>query len=65
MMNNKVWNRKGFYELPRREEISSRWKLKIKEEGVYQSRLVVKGYNQQAGVEFVRLRVILILWVAI
>ena len=75
MMKSEVWNRKGQPELPNgRKGIGTRWIFKIKKDGVYRARLVAKGYNQQAGVEFdynyapvlneVTFRVMLILLIA-
>lgn len=62
--NQKTRNRKG---------IGTKWVFKQKKNGVYRARLVVKGYDQIAGVDFqysfapvtseVTLRILLILWV--
>jgi hypothetical protein len=74
MLKNKVWRKEGLDHLPRnRKGIGTKWVFKQKKNGVYRARLVVKGYDQIAGVDFqynfapvtseVTLRILLILWV--
>ncbi|MFM8622589.1 MAG: reverse transcriptase domain-containing protein, partial [Holophagaceae bacterium] len=74
MLKNKVWRKEGVDELPRnRKGIGTKWVFKKKKNGVYRARLVVKGYDQVAGVDFqynfapvtseVTLRILLIIWV--
>jgi len=58
---------------PGRKGIGTKWVFKKKKNGVYRARLVAKGYNQVAGVDFqynfapvtseVTLRILLIMWV--
>jgi hypothetical protein len=68
-----VWSY-GLNHLPRnRKGIGTKWVFKEKKNGVFRARLVVKGYDQIAGVDFqynfapvtseVTLRILLILWV--
>ena len=74
MLKNKVWRKEGMDHLPsNRKGIGTKWVFKQKKNGVYRARLVVKGYDQIAGVDFkynfapvtseVTLRILLILWV--
>jgi len=74
MLKNKVWRKEGLDHLPRnRKGIGTKWVFKQKKNGVYRARLVVKGYDQIAGVDFqynfapvtseVTLRILLIMWV--
>lgn len=74
MLKNKVWRKQGLDHLPRnRKGIGTKWVFKQKKNGVYRARLVVKGYDQVAGVDFqynfapvtseVTLRILLILWI--
>ena len=74
MIKNRVWSRKGCHALPSgRKGIGTKWVFKEKKNGIYRARLVAKGYNQVAGVDFqynfapvtseVTLRVLLVLWV--
>ena len=74
MQKNKVWRKEGLDHLPRnRKGIGTKWVFKQKKNGVYRARLVVKGYDQVAGVDFqynfapvtseVTLRILLVLWV--
>jgi hypothetical protein len=74
MLKNGVWRGKKFLNtLPsNRKGIGSKWVFKKKKNGVYRARLVVKGYDQVAGVDYqynfapvtseVTLRILLILW---
>ena len=73
MLKNKVWRKKGIDYLPQnRKGIGTKWVFKQKKNGIYRARLVVKGYDQIAGVDFqynfapvtseVTLRIMLILW---
>jgi hypothetical protein len=54
MLKNMVWRRKkGLNNLPpNRKGIGTKWVFKKKKNGVYRARLVAKGYNQIAGVDF-------------
>jgi len=53
MLKNGVWNRKGEDKLPaNRKGFGTKWVFKIKKDGTYRARLVAKGYNQIAGVDF-------------
>lgn len=74
MLKNKVWRKEGIASLPpNRKGIGTKWVFKKKKNGVYRARLVVKGYDQVAGIDFqynfapvtseVTLRVLLILWI--
>ena len=74
MLKNGVWNRKGEDKLPAdRKGIGTKWVFKIKKDGTYRARLVAKGYNQIAGVDFqhnfapvtneVTLRILLMTWI--
>jgi len=74
MLKNKVWRKEGVNDLPRnRKGIGTKWVFKKKKNGVYRARLVVKGYDQVAGIDFqynfapvtseVTLRILLIIWI--
>lgn len=74
MIKNKVWRQEGVNTLPpNRKGIGTKWVFKKKKNGVYRARLVVKGYDQIAGIDFqynfapvtseVTLRILLIIWV--
>jgi len=75
MLKNLVWRRKkGLNNLPpNRKGIGTKWVFKKKKNGVYRARLVAKGLNQIAGVDFqynfapvtseVTLRILLIMWI--
>ena len=74
MIKNKVWRKEGVENLPpNRKGIGTKWVFKKKKNGVYRARLVVKGYDQVAGIDFqynfapvtseVTLRILLILWI--
>ena len=74
MIKNMVWLRKGLTVLPPgRKGIGTKWVFKEKKDGVFRARLVAKGYNQIAGIDFqlnfapvtneVALRIMLILWI--
>jgi len=74
MIKNKVWRKEGIDNLPsNRKGIGTKWVFKKKKNGVYRARLVVKGYDQIAGIDFqynfapvtseVTLRILLILWI--
>jgi len=74
MIKNKVWRKEGLDNLPsNRKGIGTKWVFKKKKNGVYRARLVVKGYDQIAGVDFqynfapvtseITLRILLILWI--
>ncbi len=54
MLKNMVWRRKkGLNNLPpNRKGIGTKWVFRKKKNGVYRARLVAKGYNQIAGVDF-------------
>ena len=54
MLRNGVWRKNnGVSSLPNgRKGIGTKWVFKIKKNGVYRSRLVAKGYDQIAGVDF-------------
>ena len=74
MIRNGVWRNKGTNSLPaNRKGIGTKWVFKKKKNGVYRSRLVAKGYDQIAGVDFqynfapvtseVTLRILLVTWI--
>ena len=53
MIKNMVWTCKGISILPEgRKGIDCKWVFKIKKDGTYCARLIAKGYNQKAGVDF-------------
>ena len=53
MKKNDVWEQEEINELPKdRKGIGTKWVFKIKKNGMYRARLVAKGYNQIAGVDF-------------
>ncbi len=53
MIKNGVWKRKGINQLPsNRKGIGTKWVFKQKKNGVFRARLVVKGYDQVAGIDF-------------
>ncbi len=53
MIRNGVWRKKGLDTLPsNRKGIGTKWIFKVKKNGVYRARLVAKGYNQIAGIDF-------------
>jgi hypothetical protein len=73
MLKNGVWRRKGVNTLPDGQKgIGTKWVFKIKRDGTYRARLVAKGYNQIAGVDFqynfapvtseLTLRILMVLW---
>ncbi|MFM8622083.1 MAG: reverse transcriptase domain-containing protein, partial [Holophagaceae bacterium] len=75
MIKNKVWRKEGIQTLPlNRKGIGTKWVFKKKKNGVYRARLVVKGYDQVAGIDFqynfapvtseVTLRILMILWIS-
>ena len=48
-----VWSQKVISILPEGQKgIGCKWVFKIKKDGAYCARLVAKGYNQIAGVDF-------------
>ena len=74
MIRNGVWRNEGLKNLPYgRKGIGTKWVFKQKKNGVFRARLVVKGYDQVAGIDFkynyapvtseVTLRILLILWI--
>ncbi|MFN7263265.1 MAG: reverse transcriptase domain-containing protein [Cyanobacteriota bacterium] len=74
--NGGVWRNKGINSLPaNRKGIGTKWVFKKKKNGVYRSRLVAKGYDQIAGVDFqynfapvtseVTLRILLVMWIVL
>ena len=76
MIKNGVWqrnNKSNYGDLPNgRKAIGMKWVFKIKKNNVYCSRLVAKGYNQIAGINFqynfapvinnTSIRVLLVIW---
>ena len=54
MLKNRVWKRSGgTNNLPnRKKDLGMKWVFKKKKNGIYQSRLVAKGYDQMAGINF-------------
>ena len=54
MLQNGVWRKHdGYATIPRgRKGIGTKWVFKIKKNGTYRSRLVAKGYDQEAGIDF-------------
>ena len=53
MKKNNVWEEDKINKLPKeRKGIGTKWVFKIKKNGMYRARLVAKGYNQIAGVDF-------------
>ena len=53
MIQKLVWDRKGITTLPpARKGLGAKWVFKVKKNGTYRSRLVAKGYDQEAGVDF-------------
>ena len=53
MIKNMVWAWKGISILPEGHKgIDCKWVFKIKKDGIYHARLVAKGYNQIASVNF-------------
>ena len=74
MIKNGVWRNRGQNNIPRnRKGIGTKWVFKEKKNGVFRARLVVKGYDQIAGVDFqynfapvtseITLRILLIMWI--
>ena len=74
MIKNGVWRKEGTNSLPaNRKGIGTKWVFKEKKNGVFRSRLVAKGYDQIAGIDFqynfapvtseVTLRILLVLWI--
>jgi hypothetical protein len=74
MIKLQVWRRKGLNSIPNgRKGIGMKWVFKEKKNGVFRARLVAKGYDQIAGIDFqynfapvtseITLRTALILWV--
>lgn len=74
MIKNGVWRKEGLHEIPHnRKGIGSKWVFKEKKNGVFRARLVAKGYDQVAGIDFqynfapvtseVTLRILLVMWV--
>ena len=75
IIKNMVWKRTGVDVLPEgRIGIGTKWIFKEKKNGVFRARLVAKGYDQIAGVDFqenfapvtsdVTFRMLLILWMS-
>jgi hypothetical protein len=73
MIQNGVWKNNGLNHLPaNRKGIGTKWVFKEKKNGVFRARLVAKGYDQIAGIDFqynfapvtseVTLRIMLIIW---
>ena len=54
MLKNGVWRYKsGRKSIPsNRKAIGTKWVFKIKKSGIYRARLVAKGYDQVAGIDF-------------
>jgi hypothetical protein len=75
MIKNGVWRKgSGINSLPaNRKGIGTKWVFKEKKNGVFRARLVAKGYDQIAGIDFqynfapvtseVTLRILLVMWV--
>ena len=74
MIRNGVWRNRGQKNIPQnRKGIGTKWVFKEKKNGVFRARLVVKGYDQIAGIDFkynfapvtseVTLRILLVMWV--
>ena len=74
MLKNGVWRKQGLDTIPsNRKGIGTKWVFKQKKNGVFRARLVAKGYDQIAGVDFqynfapvtseVTLRILLVLWI--
>jgi len=75
MIKNGVWRKhEGLNEIPyNRKGIGSKWVFKEKKNGIFRARLVAKGYDQVAGIDFqynfapvtseVALRILLVLWI--
>ncbi len=75
MIKNGVWRKhEGLNEIPyNRKGIGSKWVFKEKKNGIFRARLVAKGYDQVAGIDFqynfapvtseVTLRILLVLWI--
>ena len=49
---NKTWEAAKPEEIRRKEVITSRWILKIKDDGRYKARLVTRGFQQTQDVDF-------------
>lgn len=73
MLRNGVWRKGGLKEIPwNRKGIGTKWVFREKKNGVFRARLVAKGYDQIAGIDFqynfapvtseVTLRILLIMW---
>lgn len=73
MTKNNIWDMERSYQLPTQQKrIGSKWVFTVKRNGVYQARLVAKGYDQIPGVEFnytfapvtwdISMRVLLVMW---
>ena len=74
MIKNGVWRKEGVNSLPsNRKGIGTKWVFKEKKNGVFRARLVAKGYDQIAGVDYqynfapvtseVTLRILLVMWI--
>ena len=74
MLKNGVWRNRGINTLPaNRKGIGTKWVFKEKKNGVFRARLVAKGYDQIAGIDFqynfapvtseVTLRILLVMWI--
>lgn len=74
MIKNGVWRKDAINDIPNnRKGIGTKWVFKEKKNGIFRARLVAKGYDQIAGIDFqynfapvtseVTLRILLVIWI--
>lgn len=52
LKNNKTWELVDSNDIEDKKKLTSRWVFKIKEEGKFKARLVVRGYEQKGELDY-------------